>query len=170
MTNNAGYALEMIDISKSFGNTVALSNVDLRVKKGTIHGLIGQNGAGKSTLMKILSGLYPSGTYSGQIIIGGKPVELSSTLDAQSVGISIVPQETTVADTLTVAENILLPEMSRSPLKSYNKSGVIAKVAEFLKFYSIPLQPEMLTASLTLAEKQILMIETKVKIQYCFQD
>jgi ABC-type sugar transport system ATPase subunit len=165
MTNNAGYALEMIDISKSFGNTVALSNVDLRVKKGTIHGLIGQNGAGKSTLMKILSGLYPSGTYSGQIVIDGKPVELTSTLDAQSVGISIVPQETTVADTLTVAENILLPEMSRSPLKPYNKSGVIAKVAEFLKFYSIPLQPEMLTSSLTLAEKQILMIARAIYMQ-----
>jgi D-xylose transport system ATP-binding protein len=165
MTSNSDFALEMIDISKSFGNTIALSDVDLKVKKGTIHGLIGQNGAGKSTLMKILSGLYPTGTYSGQIIIDGKPVELHSALDAQSVGISIVPQETTVADTLTVAENILLPEMSKSPLKPYNKSGAVSKVAAFLDSYNIPLQPDKLVASLTLAEKQILMIARAIYLK-----
>ena len=165
MTNKSDYALEMIDICKSFGSTVALSNVDLQVKKGTIHGLIGQNGAGKSTLMKILSGLYPSGTYSGQIIVDGKVAELNSALDAQSIGISIVPQETTVADTLTVAENIMLPEMSRNPLKVYNKSGVVKRVSEFLSSYNIPLQPDKLASSLTLAEKQILMIARAIYLQ-----
>jgi ABC-type sugar transport system ATPase subunit len=155
----------MLGISKSFGSTIALSDVDLQVRKGTIHGLIGQNGAGKSTLMKILSGLYPSGTYSGQIIVDGKPVELNSTLDAQAVGISIVPQETTVADTLTVAENILLPEMSKSPLKPYNKSGAIERVTKFLNSYNIPLQPDKLAASLTLAEKQILMIARAIYLE-----
>jgi len=165
MTSNSQYALEMIDISKSFGNTIALSNVDLRVKKGTIHGLIGQNGAGKSTLMKILSGLYPAGSFTGQIVIDGNPVELNSTLDAQAVGISIVPQETTVADTLNVAENILLPEMSKSPLKPYDKSGALAKVSEFLNSYNIPLQPDKLASSLTLAEKQILMIARAIYLQ-----
>lgn len=165
MINKSDYALEMIDICKSFGSTVALSNVDLQVKKGTIHGLIGQNGAGKSTLMKILSGLYPSGTYTGQIIVDGKVAELNSALDAQSIGISIVPQETTVADTLTVAENIMLPEMSRNPLKVYNKSGVVKRVSEFLNSYNIPLQPDKLASSLTLAEKQILMIARAIYLQ-----
>jgi len=165
MINTSDYALEMAGIGKSFGSTVALSAVDLRVKKGTIHGLIGQNGAGKSTLMKILSGLYPSGTFSGQIIIDGKVVELTSTLDAQDVGISIVPQETTVANTLTVAENILLPEMSRSPLKPYSKAKVLSRVTEFLNSYNIPLVPDKLAAELTLAEKQILMIARAIYLE-----
>lgn len=165
MTMGSEYALEMVDISKSFGSTIALSNVSLGVKRGTIHGLIGQNGAGKSTLMKILSGLYPAGTFSGQIMIDGKPVELRSTLGAQEVGISIVPQETTVADTLTVAENILLPELSKSPLRLYNKADAISKVSKFLESYLIPLQAGELTSSLTLAEQQILMIARAIYIQ-----
>jgi D-xylose transport system ATP-binding protein len=165
MTSGSEYALEMVGISKSFGNTNALVNVDLRVKKGTIHGLIGQNGAGKSTLMKILSGLYPAGTFEGQINIDGKPVELHSTHDAQTVGISIVPQETTVSDTLTVAENILLPEMAKSPLKPYDRAGTIAKIAAFLESYSIPLSPGQLTSSITLAEKQLVMIARAIYLQ-----
>ena len=165
MTSGSEYALEMAEISKSFGNTHALTNVDLRVKKGTIHGLIGQNGAGKSTLMKILSGLYPHGSFEGQIIIDGKPVELHSTHDAQTVGISIVPQETTVADTLTVAENILLPELAQSPSKPFDRAGALERVAKFLESYSIPLTPGRLTSSITLAEKQLVMIARAIFLQ-----
>ena len=69
MSGQREVALEMKNISKSFGNTVALSGVNLSVSKGTVHGLIGQNGAGKSTLMKILSGLYGHDTYTGEILI-----------------------------------------------------------------------------------------------------
>lgn len=165
MTSASEYALEMAGISKSFGSTHALVNVDLRIKKGTIHGLIGQNGAGKSTLMKILSGLYPTGSFEGQIIIDGKPVALHSTHDAQTVGISIVPQETTVSDTLTVAENILLPEMAKSPLKPYDRAGAVAKIAKFLDSYSIPLTPGQLTSSITLAEKQLVMIARAIYLE-----
>ena len=89
------YALEMIKIHKTFGPVVALDDVSLKVKVGTIHGLIGQNGAGKSTLMKILSGIYPNGTFDGEISVAGESVKMSSPLDAQVRGIAIVPQEIT---------------------------------------------------------------------------
>ena len=91
-SSSNNYALEMIKIHKNFGPVIALDDVSLKVKVGTIHGLIGQNGAGKSTLMKILSGIYPSGTFEGEINVASESVKMSSPLDAQVRGISIVPQ------------------------------------------------------------------------------
>lgn len=66
------HVLEMVNISKEFPGVKALDRVNLQVRKGEIHALCGENGAGKSTLMKVLSGLYPAGTYSGDIIIDGE--------------------------------------------------------------------------------------------------
>jgi len=115
------YALEMIEIHKNFGPVIALDDVSLKIKVGTVHGLIGQNGAGKSTLMKILSGIYPDGEFVGEIKVAGEIVKMSSPLDAQLRGIAIVPQEITVADSLTVAENILLSELALNPKGVYSK-------------------------------------------------
>ena len=93
----------------------ALRGVSLRVRRGEVHGLIGQNGAGKSTLMKILDGYYPAGSFTGGIKVAGAEVRLHSPRDAQAVGIAIVPQETTVVEALTVAENVLLGELAQHP-------------------------------------------------------
>jgi ABC-type sugar transport system ATPase subunit len=155
---NGSYALEMIKINKSFGPVVALADVSLKVKVGTIHGLIGQNGAGKSTLMKILSGIYPHGTFEGEINVAGENVKMNSPLDAQLRGISIVPQEITVANTLTVAENILLSELAMNRRGVYSKKKGAQKIAKFLTDNEIPLRADQLVSELSLHKKQILMI------------
>lgn len=151
-------ALEMKGISKNFGNTIALREVNLMVSRGTVHGLIGQNGAGKSTLMKVLSGLYPHETYTGSIFVDGKEVKLKSAQDAQAVGIAIVPQEITVSETLSVADNILLPTLNKGNLKLYRSAANIEKATALLQDFNIPLDPTVLASTLTLVQKQILMI------------
>lgn len=102
------YALEMKGITKEFPGVKALDNVQLNVKKGEIHALCGENGAGKSTLIKILSGLYPSGSYEGECLIHGKPQSFSSIRDAETAGIAIIYQELALVSEMTVAENIVL--------------------------------------------------------------
>jgi len=156
LSSNA-YALEMIQINKSFGPVIALDDVSLKVKVGTVHGLIGQNGAGKSTLMKILSGIYPHGEFIGEIKVAGENVKMSSPLDAQLRGIAIVPQEITVADTLTVAENILLSELAMNPRRLYSKKKSSERIKEFLVANEIPLNADQLVSELSLHKKQILI-------------
>lgn len=75
--------LEMVEISKSFPGVKALDHVNFKVKQGEIHALCGENGAGKSTLMKVLSGLYPAGTYEGEIRIGGEKKAFHQITDAE---------------------------------------------------------------------------------------
>lgn len=157
-SSSSGFALEMIKIHKNFGPVIALDDVSLKIRVGTIHGLIGQNGAGKSTLMKILSGIYPHGTFEGEIKVAGENVKMSSPLDAQVRGISIVPQEITVADTLTVAENILLSELAMNRVGLYSKKKGCEKIANFLEVNEIPLRADQLVSELSLHKKQILMI------------
>ena len=157
LSNNT-FALEMINIHKNFGPVIALDDVSLKIKVGTVHGLIGQNGAGKSTLMKILSGIYPHGEFIGEIKVAGENVKMSSPLDAQLRGIAIVPQEITVADTLTVAENILLSELAMNPRRLYSKKKSSERIKEFLVANEIPLNADQLVSELSLHKKQILMI------------
>src|SRR5690606_27035080 len=99
-------ALEMRGISKSFPGIKALSDVDLVVREGEVHAIVGENGAGKSTLMKILAGLYQPD--AGTIALGGEVVRISGQLDARRRGIGMVYQELNLVPDLTVAENIAL--------------------------------------------------------------
>src|SRR5512144_854847 len=100
--------LEMRDITKTFPGVKALSNVNLSVEEGEIHAVVGENGAGKSTLMKVLSGVYPAGTYEGEIVIEGKVQSFKSVRDAENAGIAIIFQELSLVKELTVGENIFL--------------------------------------------------------------
>ncbi len=100
--------LEMKNISKEFPGVKALSNVSFRVTEGEIHCLVGENGAGKSTLMKVLSGVYPHGQYTGDIIFEGKEQKFSGIHDSEAVGIAIIYQELALIPEMTVYENIFL--------------------------------------------------------------
>lgn len=100
--------LEMRDITKTFPGVKALQNVNLDVRAGEIHAIVGENGAGKSTLMKVLSGVYPHGSYDGQIIYEGKECHFKGIHDSERLGIVIIHQELALVPMLSIAENIFL--------------------------------------------------------------
>lgn len=102
------YILEMNHISKEFSGVKALNDINLKVKRGEIHALCGENGAGKSTLMNILSGVYPYGSYSGDIIYKGEVCQFHSIKDSESKGIVIIHQELALSPYLSIAENVFI--------------------------------------------------------------
>ncbi|WP_395540939.1 multiple monosaccharide ABC transporter ATP-binding protein [Neotabrizicola sp. sgz301269] len=100
--------LEMRGISKVFPGVRALDHVDLTVEAGEIHAICGENGAGKSTLMKVLSGVYPHGSYEGEILYDGAPLQNRSIRDSEEKGIIIIHQELALVPLLSIAENLFL--------------------------------------------------------------
>src|SRR6478752_5279810 len=100
--------LEMRNITKKFPGVKALENVNLKVRQGEIHALVGENGAGKSTLMKVLSGVYPAGSYSGDILYEGDVRQFKTIKDSEEIGIIIIHQELALVPLLSIAENIFL--------------------------------------------------------------
>ena len=87
------FILQMKSITKKFASVTALSNVSFNVRRGEIHALVGENGAGKSTLMKILSGLYPAGTYDGELIFENEVQNFTNIKESEKKGIVIINQE-----------------------------------------------------------------------------
>ncbi|HBG11781.1 MAG TPA: ABC transporter ATP-binding protein, partial [Clostridium sp.] len=100
--------LEMKSITKTFPGVKALDNVNLQVEEGEIHALVGENGAGKSTLMNVLSGIYPYGTYEGDIIYSGEICKFNRISDSEQKGIVIIHQELALVPYMTIAENMYL--------------------------------------------------------------
>jgi putative multiple sugar transport system ATP-binding protein len=100
--------LEMRDIRKTFPGVVALNKVNLRVKAGEIHAIVGENGAGKSTLMKVLSGVYPHGSYSGGIHFDGQERQFDGIRDSEHLGVIIIHQELALVPLLSISENLFL--------------------------------------------------------------
>ncbi|WP_061963019.1 multiple monosaccharide ABC transporter ATP-binding protein [Demequina aurantiaca] len=117
--------LEMRKITKTFPGVKALEDVELDVIDGEIHAICGENGAGKSTLMKVLSGVYPHGTYTGDIVFKGETVEFHSINDSEDKGIVIIHQELALVPYLSVAENIFLGNERRgsSGLIDWNRTN-----------------------------------------------
>lgn len=115
--------LEMRSIVKEFPGVKALDGVDLDVTRGEIHAICGENGAGKSTLMKVLSGVYPHGTYDGEIVYDGETAEFGSITDSERRGIVIIHQELALVPYLSVAENIFLgnEQRGRTGLIDWNR-------------------------------------------------
>ena len=100
--------LEMRGITKLFPGVKALDNVNLSIRRGEIHALVGENGAGKSTLMNVLSGTYPHGTYTGQIVFEGGECTFREIGDSEKMGIVIIHQELALIPYLSIGENIFL--------------------------------------------------------------
>ena len=100
--------LSMAGITKTFPGVKALQDVNLEVRRGRIHAICGENGAGKSTLMKVLSGVYPHGSYDGEITFDGQPCEFGGIRDSEARGIVIIHQELALSPHLSIAENIFL--------------------------------------------------------------
>ncbi|MEO7299342.1 MAG: sugar ABC transporter ATP-binding protein [Verrucomicrobiota bacterium] len=152
------FALEMRGISKSFPGVRALSNVSIRVQRKQIHALIGENGAGKSTLMKILDGVYPVGTFGGEILLDGQPVTLRSPFDARRQGIGYVPQEISVIENLTVGENIFVGQWNERGGGIVSFQKMFARAAELLGTMQLQLDPRRHVITLNASQRQLVMI------------
>jgi len=100
--------LEMRNITKTFPGVKALDDVNLKVQEGEIHALVGENGAGKSTLMKVLSGVYPKGSYEGEIHYDGQLAGFAGIADSEKLGIIIIHQELALVPLLSIAENLFI--------------------------------------------------------------
>ncbi|MBT2680372.1 sugar ABC transporter ATP-binding protein [Bacillus sp. ISL-35] len=151
------YILEMKQISKEFTGVKALDNVNFKVKKGEIHCLVGENGAGKSTLMKVLSGVYPYGTYDGDIVYEGKVQQFNKINDSVNAGIVIIYQELALFPDLTVYENIFAGnEIKQGAFIDWNETIVEAK--KLLGKVNLDINPETLVKDLGVGKRQLIEI------------
>lgn len=151
------YILEMKNITKLFPGVRALDNVNFQVKEGEIHCLIGENGSGKSTLMKVLSGVYPYGEYSGDIILNGEVQKFSSIRDSELVGIATIYQELALIPELTVYENIFLGhEVKKGKVIDWNET--IIKATEMLKKVNLNINPAVKVKDLGVGRQQLVEI------------
>lgn len=149
--------LEMRNITKTFPGVKALDNVNLKVREGEIHALVGENGAGKSTLMKVLSGVYPHGTYTGDILFKGKKCEFKDIKQSESLGIVIIHQELALIPYLSIAENIFLGnEQASRGIVNWNLT--INKTRELLKKVALNEQPTTLITNLGVGKQQLVEI------------
>jgi len=151
------YILQMKGITKEFPGVRALNNVTFFVKKGEIHALCGENGAGKSTLMKILTGVYPYGTYKGKIYLDGKEVKFKSIKESQDAGIAIIHQELALVEEMSVAENILLSnDLMRRKYIDWNL--IFAESLKWLKEVGLDIDPQTKVKQLSVGKQQLVEI------------
>ncbi|MEO7494122.1 MAG: D-xylose ABC transporter ATP-binding protein [Massilia sp.] len=132
------YLLEMKGIVKEFGGVRALNGIDIKVKPGECIGLCGENGAGKSTLMKVLSAVYPHGTWDGEILFQGKPLKAQSIRESEAAGVVIIHQELMLVPELSVTENMFLGNEMTLPGGRMNYPAMNARAAELLAELKLP--------------------------------
>jgi putative multiple sugar transport system ATP-binding protein len=150
--------LEMRGITKTFPGVKALSNVNFTVQRGEIHAICGENGAGKSTLMKVLSGVYPHGTYDGEIHYAGDVVEFKSLRDSEARGIVIIHQELALSPYLSIAENIFLNNERKGAggLIDWNQTNFAA--AQLLKRVGLRENPTTKANQIGVGKQQLVEI------------
>ncbi len=149
--------LEMREITKEFPGVKALDGVTFDLFAGEFHSLVGENGAGKSTLMKVLSGVYPYGTYGGDIVIDGNIQHSKTVRDAENAGVAIIFQELSLVKELTVGENIFL---GREPSKFgvINWNELYSKASKLLKELNLPINPKTPVGNLGIGQQQLVEI------------
>lgn len=149
--------LEMKNITKTFPGVKALENVNLKVKNGEIHALMGENGAGKSTLMKVLSGVYPHGSYTGDILYNGQICEFKDISQSEKLGIVIIHQELALIPQLSIAENIFLGNEQKSR-GVINWNDTIMKARELLETVGLKETPNTSVSSIGVGKQQLVEI------------
>ncbi|GIV64083.1 MAG: xylose ABC transporter ATP-binding protein [Bellilinea sp.] len=149
--------LEMKQIVKEFPGVKALKNVSFTVMEGEVHCLVGENGAGKSTLMKVLSGVYPYGTYEGQIFLYGQEQKFSGVRDSEKAGIGIIYQELALVPELSVYENIFIGnEIQRNGVVDWNET--IRRADEVMRRVGLNINPAMKVKDLGVGKQQLVEI------------
>jgi putative multiple sugar transport system ATP-binding protein len=153
----ADVILEMRNITKTFPGVKALDNVSFSVRQGEIHALVGENGAGKSTLMKVLSGVYPHGSYSGEIYFQGKECQFRDINDSEEVGLVIIHQELALIPYLSITENLFLGnERAKYGVIDWNES--ISKTKELLDRVGLHESPNTLITNMGVGKQQLVEI------------
>jgi ribose transport system ATP-binding protein len=161
------YRLEVAGITKSFGVVSVLEGVDLKIKHGEIHALLGENGAGKSTLVKILSGVHQKD--SGTVLLNGKEINPKNTHEGQVLGISVVYQELSLVNDLSVAENIYLHKLGASKFWM-NWKKITKDAQELIDSLGFVIDASAKVRDLSIVQKQVVEIakalseDTKVLI------
>ena len=147
----------MRDITKSFPGVRALDGVSFDLHAGELHALVGENGAGKSTLMKVLGGVYPFGTYGGEVRIDGQVRQFQSVRDSENAGVAVIFQELSLIKELSIGENIFL---GREP----RRFGVIrweelySRAQRLLDELHLPLDPRTPVGHLGIGQQQLVEI------------
>ena len=149
--------LEMRDISKHFAGVQALSKVSLKVEAGEIHAIVGENGAGKSTLMKVLSGVYPHGSYEGEILFDGVERRFRDITDSEAIGIIIIHQELALIPLMSIAENIFL---ANPPARFgiIDREAVHRRTRELLAKVGLDEAPDTLITNIGVGKQQLVEI------------
>ncbi len=156
------YILEMKDITKEFPGVRALDKVSFHVRRGEIHALVGENGAGKSTLMKVLAGVYPAGSYSGQMVMNDKELHFTNTKDSEKAGISIIFQELALVKQMSIQENIFLgDEIQHHGIIDWNQTFIESK--KILEEVRLARNPTTLVRNLGVGEQQLVEIAKAVR-------
>lgn len=151
MTETTNYVIEMRHITKEFGTFRANDDINLQVRPGEIHALLGENGAGKSTLMNILSGLLEP--TEGEILINGKTVKITSPTEANRLGIGMVHQHFMLVDAFSVTENIILGSEPHS-LGVLNRKKARQTIEELSARYGLAVDPDALVRDISVGMQQ----------------
>lgn len=149
--------LEMKSITKTFPGVKALDNVNLKVEEGEIHALVGENGAGKSTLMNVLSGIYPYGTYEGDIIYNGEVCKFSKIKDSEEKGIVIIHQELALIPYMTIGENMFLGN-ERGRKAAIDWSETYGQADEYLRKVGLKESSRTLIKDIGVGKQQLVEI------------
>ena len=157
---HSDYLLEVAHVRKEFPGVVALDDVHLKVRRGSVHALMGENGAGKSTLMKIIAGIYTPD--SGSFKLRGQDIRLTSPLDAQQNGIAMIHQELNLMAPMTIAENVWIGREPTNRLGLIRHAEMSRMTRSLFDRLDISLDPEMEIGRLSVANRQMVEIAKAV--------
>ncbi len=155
--SKSDYILEMRNITKQFPGVKALDNVTVKVKPAEVHCLCGENGAGKSTLMKLLSGVYPYGSYDGDIVVKDEIRQFKNISDSKKVGIAIIYQELALVPQMTIYENIFLGQEERKGL-TLDVNAQIKRATELMEVVGLTENVSTKVGDLGIGKQQLVEI------------
>ena len=162
MVETAPAALQLADVSKSFGPVMALRSGRLEAWSGSIHGLVGENGAGKSTLVKIVAGVHRRD--SGTFLLDGQPVDFGSTAESKSAGVAVIYQEPTLFPDLSVTENIFMGRQILRSGRRIDKPAMYAEADRLFRGLGVHIDPRRPALGLSIADQQIIEIAKAISL------